>query len=132
MFKITIALAAASALMTGSALAADMNGSKHHGSHRHHAHNNHGHHNGAHHFKIVYDTAAYTLPHAHAEKVHYGGKPGLGYWRRGPAHGYGFGFSSYKGDPFGSDDYSDGQGCFYLHHKNYCVKNRIFTGFRAQ
>lgn len=64
-----------------------------------------------------------------AAKVHYGGKPGLGYWRRGPEKGYGFGFSSYKGDPFGSDDYWDGDKCYYARHSNYCVKNRIFNGF---
>ncbi|MCB1484815.1 MAG: hypothetical protein AB7S74_13840 [Hyphomicrobium sp.] len=67
--------------------------------------------------------------HGKAAPVHYGGKPGLGYWRRGPAKGYGFGFSSYKGDPFGGDDYWDGDKCYYVHHKNFCVKNRIFTGF---
>jgi len=64
-----------------------------------------------------------------AAKVRYGGKPGLGYWRPGPAKGYGFGFSSYKGDPFGSDDYWDGDKCYYVRHSNFCVKNRIFTGF---
>ena len=80
--------------------------------------------------RIVYLSAAYVPPHAHANKVHYGGKPGRGYWRKGPEKGYGFRFASYKGDPFGSDDYSDGDRCFYVHHQNYCVKNKIFTGFR--
>ena len=71
-------------------------------------------------------------PHhkAHAAKVHYGGKPGLGYWRRGPETGYGFGFASYKRDPFGSDDYFDGGRCYYLHHRNFCAANKIFDGFR--
>jgi hypothetical protein len=67
--------------------------------------------------------------HLNAEKVRFGGKPGLGYWRRGPATGYGFAFSSYRRDPFGSDDYYDGDRCYYLHHKNFCVANKIFNGF---
>jgi hypothetical protein len=67
--------------------------------------------------------------HHNAGKVHYGGKPGLGYWRRGPEQGRGFGFSSYKGDPFGSDDYYDGNRCFYVRHRDHCVKNNIFSGF---
>lgn len=67
--------------------------------------------------------------HPHVGKVHYGGRRHLGYWRRGPARGYGFGFSSYRGDPFGSDDYFDGGRCYYVHHRDHCVKNRIFNGF---
>lgn len=67
--------------------------------------------------------------HHHANAVHYGGAPGLGYWRKGPKQGYGFGFSSYKGDPFGSDDYYDGDRCFYVRHQDHCVKNKIFSGF---
>lgn len=63
-------------------------------------------------------------------KIHYGGAPGLGYWRRGPEKGYGFGFSSYRGDPFGHDDYYDGHGCYYLRGHDFCAKNKIFTGFR--
>ena len=43
--------------------------------------------------------------------------------------GRGFGFWSYKGDPFGSDDYYDGNRCFYVRHHDYCVKNNIFSGF---
>ncbi|MEQ1652170.1 MAG: hypothetical protein ABL897_06770 [Hyphomicrobium sp.] len=65
----------------------------------------------------------------HAAKVHYGGKPGLGYWRRGPERGYGFRFSSYKGDPFGADDYFDGDRCYYQKRRNFCVANKIFNGF---
>ena len=80
--------------------------------------------------RIVYLSAAYVPPHAHANKVHYGGKPGLGYWRRGPEKAYGFRFSSYKGDPFGSDDYYDGDRCYYDHHRDFCLKSKIFTGFR--
>ena len=77
----------------------------------------------------------HTTHHHHAarhaaEKVHYGGKPHLGYWRRGPEIGYGFGFSSYRGDPFGSDDYYDGGLCHYLKHQDFCYPNPIFTGFR--
>jgi hypothetical protein len=64
-----------------------------------------------------------------AARVRYGGKPGLGYWRRGPEKGYGFRFSSYKGDPFGSDDYWDGDRCYYVLHRNHCVVNKIFNGF---
>ena len=64
------------------------------------------------------------------DKVHYGGRPGVGYWRRGPASGYGFGFSSYRGDPFGADDYYDGDRCYYIHHRDFCVAHKIFTGFR--
>lgn len=62
-------------------------------------------------------------------KVHYGGKPGLGYWRKGPEQGKGFRFSTYKSDPFGSDDYYDGNRCFYVRHSDHCVKNNIFSGF---
>lgn len=65
----------------------------------------------------------------HASKVHYGGKPGLGYWRRGPERGYGFRFSSYKADPFGADDYYDGDRCYYQKGRNFCAANRIFNGF---
>jgi hypothetical protein len=63
-------------------------------------------------------------------KVRYGGKPGLGYWRPGPAQGYGFAFSSYKRDPFGADDYFDGDRCHYVHKRDYCDANKIFDGFR--
>lgn len=72
----------------------------------------------------------YEKKHHSAKKVHYGGKPGLGYWRHGPAMGYGFAFSSYRGDPFGSDDYYDGDRCYYDHHRDFCLKTKIFTGFR--
>lgn len=67
--------------------------------------------------------------HHKVGKVHYGGKKGVGYWRKGPEQGRGFGFWSYKGDPFGSDDYYDGNRCFYVRHHDYCVKNNIFSGF---
>jgi hypothetical protein len=66
----------------------------------------------------------------HANKVHYSGKHGVGYYRRGPRSGYGFGFSSYKGDPFGADDYFDGYKCHYVHHRDYCDHRQEFTGFR--
>jgi hypothetical protein len=64
-----------------------------------------------------------AVPHpkqAEAAWVRYGGRPGLGYWRPGPASGYGFGFSTYKGDPFGSDDYWDGGRCYYRLHHDFC------------
>jgi hypothetical protein len=69
--------------------------------------------------------------HRKAEAVHYNGPKhkNLGYWRHGPATGYGFGFASYKGDPFGSDDYYDRAGCYYLHHKNFCLDFTPPRGF---
>ena len=82
---------------------------------RHHRHKHHDHHK--HHAQ------------QRAGAVHYGGQPGLGYWRKGPAKGYGFGFWSYKGDPFGSDDYYDGDRCYYVRHHDHCVKNKICSGF---
>lgn len=63
-----------------------------------------------------------------AARVRYGGRAGVGYWRPGPDAGYGFGFSSYKGDPFGSDDYYDGGRCYYRKHRDFCVANKIFDG----
>ena len=68
--------------------------------------------------------------HHKAHAVHYGGKHGLGYWRKGPETGYGYRFSSYKGDPFGADDYYDGGQCHYLHKRNFCYTTREFNGFR--
>lgn len=81
------------------------------------AHHRSGHYAGQHHY------------HYRAAKVHHGGKPHLGYWRRGPAKGYGFGFSTYRGDPFGDDDYYDGDRCYYVNHENFCMPNHIFNGF---
>ncbi|HVZ05964.1 hypothetical protein [Hyphomicrobium sp.] len=43
-----------------------------------------------------------------------------GYWRPGPPYGYRFGFSTYAGDPFYSDDYFDGRHCYYLHRRDFC------------
>jgi len=43
-----------------------------------------------------------------------------GYSRPGPRYGYRFGFSTYAGDPFYSDDYFDGRHCYYLHHQDFC------------
>ncbi|WP_051112028.1 hypothetical protein [Hyphomicrobium denitrificans] len=43
-----------------------------------------------------------------------------GYSRPGPLYGYRFGFSTYAGDPFYSDDYFDGRRCYYLHHQDFC------------
>lgn len=42
------------------------------------------------------------------------------YGRPGPLYGYRFGFSTYPGDPFYSDDYFDGRRCYYLHHRDFC------------
>jgi hypothetical protein len=42
------------------------------------------------------------------------------YGRPGPLYGYRFGFSTYPGDPFYSDDYFDGRSCYYLHHRDFC------------
>jgi hypothetical protein len=69
--------------------------------------------------------------HARTGRIRYGGAPGLGYWRKGPERGYGFAFSTYKGDPFGKDDYYDGDRCFYVRGHDYCDKRRIWTGFNT-
>lgn len=68
--------------------------------------------------------------HRPAAKLRYGGAPARGFWRPGPSHGYRFGFATYKGDPFGKDDYFDGGNCYYRKHHDYCVPGQIFTGFR--
>jgi hypothetical protein len=60
--------------------------------------------------------------HGHAAQLRYGGAPERGYWRPGPHQGYGFGFATYRGDPFGKSDYFDGRGCFYLRAKDFCIK----------
>jgi len=44
-----------------------------------------------------------------------------GFSRRGPPYGYGFGFATYAGDPFATDDYFDGYRCHYLHHRDVCL-----------
>lgn len=69
--------------------------------------------------------------HARTGRIHYGGAPGLGYWRKGTLRGYGFAFSTYKGDPFGKNDYYDGDRCFYRDGRDYCDKRRIWTGFNT-
>ncbi len=69
--------------------------------------------------------------HVRTGRIRYGGAPGLGYWRKGPKRGYGFAFSSYKGDPFGKNDYYDGDRCFYRDGRDYCDKRRIWTGFNT-
>ena len=75
--------------------------------------------------------ASYHGNHSHhrAAKVRYGGRAHRGYWRPGPVAGRGFGFSTYRGDPFGGDDYYDGNRCYYVHHKSFCVANHLFNGF---
>ncbi|NOT73104.1 MAG: hypothetical protein HOP09_18080 [Hyphomicrobium sp.] len=87
----------------------------------HRAHH-HGYHHGAGHHKAHH-------PEAKPAKVRYGGKPGRGYWRPGPARGRGFGFATYKGDPFGKNDYFDGGRCHYLRGRSFCDANIIFNGF---
>lgn len=67
--------------------------------------------------------------HYRSGKIQHGGRGNVGYWRRGPKNGVAFGFSTYRGDPFGGDDYYDGNRCYYVHHQNYCMRNRIFNGF---
>jgi hypothetical protein len=52
------------------------------------------------------------------------------YSRTGPAYGYKFGWATYWGDPFASDDYFDGHNCYYLHHKDFCLGPRRRGGFR--
>jgi hypothetical protein len=85
-------MAAALALLSPAAGA----GTLHH-RHAHHSYKGHG----AHHHKHT----AYSR---------------RGYSRRGPLYGYRFGFSTYAGDPFYSDDYFDGRRCHYLHHQDFC------------
>lgn len=75
-----------------------------------------------------YHSRRHVTDHRRAARVRYGGKRWRGYWRPGPETGYGFRFASYRGDPFGSDDYWDHGRCYYLHHSNYCVANKIFDG----
>jgi hypothetical protein len=58
---------------------------------------------------------------AHAATHHkHGAYQHRGYSRSGPRYGYRFGFSTYAGDPFYSDDYFDGRRCYYLHHQDFC------------
>ena len=58
---------------------------------------------------------------AHAATHHrHGAYRHRGYSCPGPRYGYRFGFSTYAGDPFYSDDYFDGRRCYYLHHQDFC------------
>lgn len=98
--------ACAGLLVAHSANAADL-GKRRHAPHRPHA--SHG-------------------AHAHKGRIHYGGAPGLGYWRRGPLYGKGFAFSTYRGDPFGKSDYYDGDGCFYRRGRDFCVQDYAASG----
>lgn len=66
-------------------------------------------------------------PH-HAAHLRYGPAP-LGVWRPGPKRGYGFAFSTYRGDPFAKDDYWDGRECFYLHHRDFCRPYRAYEAW---
>lgn len=71
-------------------------------------------------------SANYHASSRHAHEAHgsthykHGAYRHKGYSRRGPLRGYGFGFSTYAGDPFYSDDYFDGRRCYYLHHQDFC------------
>lgn len=59
--------------------------------------------------------------HSHVETYHkHNAYLHRGYSRPGPLYGYRFGFSTYAGDPFYSDDYFDGRRCYYLHHHDFC------------
>jgi len=55
-----------------------------------------------------------------------------GYSRRGPPYGYRFGFSTYAGDPFYSDDYYDGGRCYYLHHRDFCRGRKSLDWVRGR
>lgn len=95
----TIAFATMAALAW---LASSANASAAHHQHAHHSYKHHSHKaHVAHHHKPV------------AQKR-------KGYSRRGPLYGYGFGFSTYAGDPFYKDDYFDGRRCYYLHRQDFC------------
>jgi len=83
------------------------------GHRRHHGHHHHGGH-------VVYDTGGEFKGKGPVAHLRYGPKP-QGYWRPGPETGYGFRFSSYRGDPFGKNDYYDRHGCYYLRGANYCL-----------
>jgi len=72
--------------------------------------NQHAHHSNKHHL---------SKAHVHAHPK-YAAHNRRGYSRRGPPYGYRFGFSTYAGDPFYSDDYFDGRRCYYLHHQDFC------------
>ncbi|MBA2126356.1 hypothetical protein DLM45_08980 [Hyphomicrobium methylovorum] len=69
---------------------------------------------------------AHPARKAHVAKRHHYRFPArprhtrYGYGRPGPRYGYGFGFMTYKGDPFYRDDYYDGRGCHYLHRQDFC------------
>jgi hypothetical protein len=120
MLKFIWILAAASALAL-SAPAAEANGTHHrHYKSAHHAHHVHHRHRYAnrHRARIVY-----------ADKY---GVLRLGRHRHGPPYGYKFGFATYAGDPFASDDYFDGHRCYYLHRRDFCLSpNRAFDPFSS-
>ena len=70
---------------------------------------------------------------ANATVAHHSGHHGSlaqRYSRPGPPYGYKFGWATYRGDPFASDDYFDGHNCYYLHHKDFCLGARWRGGFR--
>jgi hypothetical protein len=70
--------------------------------------------------------SSYHRHHRHAHKGHvvkhhnHYSHLRRGYYRPGPPYGYRFGFSTYAGDPFYSDDYFDGRRCYYLRHRDFC------------
>jgi hypothetical protein len=123
MLKLICVLAAASALAL-SAPAAEANGTHHRhyksAYHVHHAHRVHHKHRYAnrHRVRIVYSDKYGVLR--------------LGRHRAGPPYGYKFGFATYAGDPFASDDYFDGHRCYYLHRRDFCLSpNRAFDPFSS-
>lgn len=73
--------------------------------------------------------ARHTTAHRHHAHAHHLVVLKPGYHRHGPARGYKFGFVTYRGDPFARDDYFDGSRCYYLHRRDFCVANEIFSGF---
>jgi len=82
-----------------------------------------------------------TSHHHHAHKAHvtkhhmhrkHSAYLRHGYWRAGPPYGYRFGFATYAGDPFYSDDYFDGRRCYYLHHRDFCRGPKSLDWLRWQ
>ena len=76
---------------------------------------------------------SHHVRHGHRHVAHHHGHNlylHKGYARRGPPTGYKFGFSTYAGDPFYSDDYFDGGRCYYLHKRDFCVDPHPREWFR--
>jgi hypothetical protein len=120
MLKLICVLAAASALAL-SASAAEANATHHR------------HYRSAHHAHPAHHRHRYTK--RQRVRIVYADKYGvlrLGRYRPGPPYGYKFGFATYAGDPFASDDYFDGHRCYYLHRRDFCLSpNRAFDPFSS-